>query len=109
MDLQDKAEETPEVSLARDLIESEYELTGTELVGADELTAEGEFPQYGDFLEVHEYSPVDGTDRGEVFIEVPAALARWLVENVEEGERFRVVSVRKVDGEYSFDCETVDE
>jgi len=109
MDLNDKARSNPDVELARDLIESEWSLKSTELTGADELTPEGEFPQYGDFAEAHEFSPVDGTNRGERYIEIPAALAQWLVENeIGVGDRFQVKQVQKVDGEYQFDVEPVD-
>ena len=111
MKLSDKAEETPDVTLAGDLIESAYELQSDdpELVPADELTAEDEFPKYGDFLEVVEYSPYDGTDRGECYVEVPQRLAAWLVENeVGDGERWKVVQSQKVDGEWQFEVELVD-
>jgi len=109
--LGDKAQGTPEVELANQLTGSVYEVATDELVSADDLTPEGDFPQYGDFLPVHEYSPVDNTDRGETNIEVPAALAEWLVEEVLPENRvskFRVVSHQKVDGEHRFDCETVE-
>lgn len=109
MNLEDKAEESPTVYLAGSLTESEYRLTTTELVGADELTPEGEFPQYGDFLEVQERSPVDGTDRGTVHVEVPSALARWLVEHVEKGDWWTVNGAEKgEDGTWRFRCELVE-
>lgn len=110
--LGDKAQGSPDVQLANQLTGSVYEVVTDELVEADELTPEGDFPQYGDFLPVEEYSPVDGTDRGETHIEVPAALAEWLVEEImphSDTDRFRVVSHQKVDGEHRFDCEPVTE
>lgn len=96
MNLEDKAEASPTVFLTGSLTESEYELLTKELVAADDLTEPGQFPEYGDFLEVEEYSPVDGTPRGIAFIECPSALARWLVDQeLEIGDRFRVTAVDK--------------
>lgn len=112
MNLKDKASDQPDVSLANQLTSSVYEVVDDELVPADELTEEGQFPQYGDFLEVKEYSPVDGTPRGSTYIEVPRGLAKWLVEELmpsSDTNRFRVLSHQKVDGEHEFDCELVNE
>jgi len=109
MDLSDKAAETPDVCTAKSLVESHYEMTGTELVEADELTEEGEFPKYGDFLPVEEYSPYDDTHRGEVYIEVSQRLAQWLTENVDVGERFEVERTWKEDGERRYEATTVGE
>lgn len=109
--LSDKATETPDVTLAGNLLESAYELheDDPELVPADDVTPEGEFPQYGDFMPVQEFSPYDGTDRGETYVEVPQALARWLVENeISADDRWKVVQSRKVDGEWQFELETID-
>lgn len=111
MNLKDKAADTVDVSLSNQLTGSVYEIVTDELVEADELTPEGEFPQYGDFLKVEEYSPVDDTERGETHIEVPRDLAKWLVDELmpeSETNRFRIVSHQKVDGEHQFDCEPVD-
>jgi len=109
MDLSDKAQESPDVTLAGDLLESSYEVTETELVPADELTGEDEFPKYGDFLPAHEFSPYDGTDRGETYIEVPQALAQIIVErDLADGTRWKVVQSRKVDGEWQFEIEPDD-
>lgn len=110
MNLEDKAQEAPNVYLAGSLPESEYSFQTTELVGADELTDPDEFPEFGDFLECRERSPVDGTDRGTVFIEVPQKLAQWLVEHVEPGDWFAVKAAEKDEsGTWRFDCELADE
>lgn len=110
MNLEDKAEEAPNVLLAGSLPESEYRFHTTELVGANDITDEGEFPEFGDFLECDERSPVDGTDRGTVYIEVPQKLAQWLVEHVEPGDWFTVNAAEKDEnGTWQVDCETVDE
>jgi len=110
--LGDKAQEQPDVTLAGDLIESAYSLpdADADLVAADELTAEDEFPKYGDFLEVEERSPYDGTDRGTTHVEVPQSLAAWLVDAIAEPESdwWQVVESRKVDGEWQFSVEFVE-
>lgn len=108
MDLSEKATESPDVTLAGDLLESAYEVSETELVGADDVTPEGEFPQYGDFLPVQEFSPYDGTDRGETYIEVPQALAQLIIEEeLADGTRWKVIHSRKVDGEWKFEIEEI--
>lgn len=106
MDLNDKAQAAPDVTLAGDLLESAYEVDDTELVAADDLTPEGEFPQFGDFLPVREYSPYDGTARGQTHIEVPQQLAEILVErDLTDGRRWVVAESRKVDGQWQFEVE----
>jgi hypothetical protein len=107
MDLNDKAAESPDVTLAGDLVESEYELVETELTPADELTEPGEFPQYGDFLKVVEWSPYDGTERGETYVEVTQRLAQWLVENVDEGDHWQVDRTWKENGERLYEVTAV--
>lgn len=110
MDLSEKAEETPDVILAGDLHESAFETTETELIPADELTGEDQFPKYGDFLEAVEYSPYDGTCRGTVWIEVPSDLAGILLEReLTDGTRWVVEQSRKVDSEWQFEVSEVSE
>jgi hypothetical protein len=110
MKLGDKAAETPDVDLARQSAPGAYRLLTDELTPADELTAEGEFPQYGDFLEVGRLGQTgDGVEvKGEQYIECPAGLAKWLVDEISVGDDFRVVSVQKVDGEWQYDCEQLE-
>jgi len=105
MNLKDKAKDRPEVLLARSSSPGAYEVRSLELSGADELTDEGDFPQYGDFLHCHRA----GTDKT-VWVECPAALARFLVNDidVEVGDVFRIRSVTKVDGEWRYEAEPVD-
>jgi hypothetical protein len=106
MKLEDKAADRPDVKLARDSAPGAYELLTDELVSADELTDEDEFPQFGDFLRVGR----PGADGAETHIECPAALARWLVgEGIEIGDVFRIRSVQKLDNEWSYQCEPVDD
>lgn len=110
MNLEEKAEASPTVFLTGSLIESDYELLTKELVEADDLTEPGQFPEFGDFLEVEEYNPVDGNPRGIAYIECPSALARWLVEHeVAVGDRFRVLEAGKDNRDtWQVEAETVD-
>lgn len=110
MKLGDKAEEPPDVTLNDDILESYYRLLedNPDLVPADELTPEGDFPQYGDFLEVEERSPVDGTMRGKTWLLISQDLARWLVEEETSAEDWWIVKDKEmVDGTWQFDCERV--
>lgn len=99
MKLGDKAEQSDrdEVRLARDSVGA-YRLESDELVPADEISADDEFPQYGDFLATRELRQVAGeVEVGEkVLVEVPGQLAKQLVEqDIGEGDGFRIQSVRK--------------
>jgi hypothetical protein len=99
MKLGDKAEQSDrdEVRLARDSVGA-YRLESDELVPADEISADDEFPKYGDFLATRELRQVSGEVQvGEkVLVEVPGALAKQLVEHgIGEGDGFRIQSVRK--------------
>jgi len=115
--LGEKAADSPEVSLARQSAPGMYRLEAdgnsiedVDLVPADDLTPEGEFPQYGDFLPVKTPQGA-GTDDpkfgGTEYVEAPGALAAWLVENAEPGSVFRIRQVMKVDGEWDYDVELV--
>jgi len=106
-DLAEKADRGPSLTLASELLESQYCYEETELVPADELTPEGDFPQYGDFLPVQERSPVDSGFRGDGYVEVPAALAEWLVENTKPGDWWQVHAIEKVDDEWQVEAENV--
>jgi len=100
MKIQDKAETpTEDIDLARYSAARAYKLLTDELVPADELTPDGEFPQYGDFLHV-------GTETGTQWIECPRALAAWIVDaGLSVGDGFRIRTVSKVDGEWEYKCE----
>ena len=100
MKIQDKAETpTEDIDLARYSAARAYKLLTDELVPADELTPDGEFPQYGDFLHV-------GTESGTQWIECPRALAAWIVDaGLSIGDGFRIRTVSKVDGEWEYKCE----
>ena len=79
MDLRDRAEGGgTEIVLASDLPqEPQAEIVTGHLRPADELTPEGEFPQFGQFLEVR----VNGDEESR-FWECPSSLASAIVELV---------------------------
>jgi len=111
MKLGEKAEqaEQPDVSLARDSAPGFYVLQTDELTQANEITAEDQFPQYGDFLEVGVPNADRVVDRTE-FIECPAGLAQWLVEEeLEVGDSFRVLDVWKADGSWCYQCRQIED
>jgi hypothetical protein len=97
--LGDKADraDQDEIRLARDSVGA-YRLEDDELIAADEISGEDEFPQYGDFLVTRELRQVAGeVELGEdVLVEVPGQLAQQLVgKGIEPGDCFRIQSVRK--------------
>jgi hypothetical protein len=99
--LSDKAAESPDVELIRDAQYSAWRLADDELVAADELTDEGEFPKYGDYLPVY---VSDDDDAEPLYIECPQGLASALLEaGIEVGEWFRIGEARKVDGAWQVD------
>ena len=70
----------PAIVLARDLAKAGTAvLKGADLYDHDELTPEGSFPEYGQFLEVE----VDGET---AYWECPGGLAEEIVEAAEEQE-----------------------
>ena len=70
----------PAIVLARDLAKAGVaEVQGADLYDHDELTPEGSFPEYGQFLHVE----VDGE---EAYWECPGGLAEEIVNVVEEQE-----------------------
>lgn len=111
MKISDKAQETPEIDLAKQSAPGAYRLADDELVEADEITEEGQFPKFGDFLPVKALRQTENgvETNGEMYIECPQALAQWLVENeIEIGEDFRVISNRKVDRNWEYTCERIE-
>lgn len=109
--LEDKAE-TPE-NVAHSISDAaeaagEYKVRSLELDPADEVGS-GQFPQYGDWLPCSSISP-DGLDIGEVWVECPRGLAQALLEaELEEGDRFRVVSAEKSPaGEWHVEIDAAD-
>lgn len=105
MNLEDKARDSPDVDLARQSAPGAYRMLTTDLEAANDLTPDGDFPQFGDFLKVERV----GSDGTEKYIECPAALARWLVHEADAspGFCFRIRSVQKIDGEWQYKCEDI--
>lgn len=112
MKISDKAEDTPDIELARQSAPGAYVLDGEELSPADDLTEEGQFPEYGDFLPVHRARATeDGWEPtgDEMWIECPQDLAQFLVEQeVEPQDGFRIKDVKKVDGTWQYNCEILE-
>lgn len=107
MKLGDKSEraDRPEVELASGNPIGIYRLESDEYVDADEISPEGEFPKFGDFLEVS--STTGGAEpewNVDVFLECPLGLEEELLElGVDVGDSFRIGQVSKTaDGEWQF-------
>jgi len=106
-DLEDLASSAREVVRAKNAENVAYRLQDTESTDADEISAEGEFPQFGDFLDVVAVDS-NGAPLGPRWLECPGGLARELVEAelVEAGAEFQVVDSSKDEtGAWSFDIE----
>lgn len=107
MKIGDKAEasDAPDVYLPRDSI-GLYRLESDELEDCDDITPEGEFPQYGDFLKAVEAqggaNPSWANER--CFVSCPGDLAKKIVEiGIEQGDVFRIESARKgADGNWVY-------
>lgn len=112
MKIEDKAADSPEVDLARQSAPGVYMLESKELKTADEVTPEGEFPEYGDFLPVRRaVGTGDDASWSETtkFIECPSGLARELVDlEISTGDGFRIVSLQKVDSEWRYEIERME-
>lgn len=96
-DLEDKAAggDGPEVVLAPDG-PGYYRLEDRQLVEAEELSPEGEFPKYGEFLEVVRLTRT-GEPRGpSEYLECTQDLARKLIDlSLGAGDKFTVKSTSK--------------
>lgn len=106
MKIGDKAEasDAPDVYLPRDSI-GLYKLKDDELHESDDITPEGEFPEYGDFLQVVQATGGANPGWGEkAYVSCPGDLAKKLVDmEIEPGDCFRIQSTRKTaDGSWSY-------
>lgn len=84
-----------------------YKITATELVEANDVSPEGEFPKYGKYLPVEQLDR-GGTSKGEALLESPRGLAVSLTEAglAEDGAKFWIRNVSKdVEGTWVFDVE----
>jgi hypothetical protein len=87
-----------------------YRLLDTDTTDADDISPEGEFPQFGDFLDV---LALDGNAAalGPRWLECPGGLARALVDGdlVSDDAQFQVVDASKDEsGAWTFDIEGFD-
>lgn len=108
-DLDDVASESPEIVLARDQQGRAFQIVTAGAMGADEITSEGEFPQYGEFLPCR-----NSPDGSEVFVELPQGLAQELTRDgspdPREGLVFVVESLRKeADGSWRYSVTFADD
>jgi len=104
-DLSDVAQDSAEVILARDQQGRAFEIVTAGAMEADEITPEGEFPQYGEFLPCR-----NSPDGSSVYVELPQGLAQELTRDgspdPREGLVFVVNSIRKTaDGSWRYDVE----
>jgi len=106
MKIGDKAEQADqdEIRLARDST-GLYRLESEELVPANEISAEDEFPKFGDFLSCR--STTGGRNpewNVPVLVECPGSLAKQMVGlDLSEGNAFRINNVRKnASGEWEY-------
>lgn len=102
--LDEKAQPTPEVRRPSEAPDW-YRLESMELVDADSISPEGEFPKYGEFIDVRlvDTGGVHDSD-GPTYVECPGGLARALVEaGVEAGDFFAIEDASKNgDDEWTF-------
>jgi len=109
-DIEDLASTARDVIRAEDAENVPYRLEDTETTDADDISPEGEFPQFGDFLDVTALDG-DGVGLGPRWLECPGGLARMLVdaELVEAGAEFQILDASKDDsGAWTFEIEEYD-
>jgi hypothetical protein len=117
--LGDRADPGPPVDLAGSLLETQYRihedhdpedgLEQVELVPARDI-GDRDFPKYGEYLKVSSRSPVDGTFRGDRYIEMTQGLAATLLELGVEDSWWEVTDHnRGPDDEHVYVVELVDE
>lgn len=109
-DLEELATSNRDVIRPEDAENVPYRLEDTDSTEADEISAEGEFPQFGEFLDVTALNGGAG-DLGPRWLECPGGLARELVEAglAEDGAEFQILGTEKDDtGAWTFDLEEFD-
>jgi hypothetical protein len=109
-DIEDLASTARDVIRAGNAENVPYRLEDIETTDADDISPEGEFPKFGDFLDVVALDG-DGVDLGPRWLECPGGLARALVDEdlVEAGAEFQIVHESKDDsGAWTFDVEGYD-
>lgn len=104
--LEDLADDTGDVYLARNAEGMRFELESRDTVPADDLGTD-EYPKYGDFVPVSVYHPPKNQYVDGCYLEVPVQLAKTLVTlEVEAGDKFEVTDVTKANGQYHFVLDT---
>jgi len=106
-EIEDLANQARTVVRAKNAEMTAYRLQDTDTVDCDDVSPEGEFPEYGDFLDVNAVNS-DGQDLGPRWLECPGGLARALVDQdlVEAGAEIRIASVDKDEtGAWTFEVE----
>jgi hypothetical protein len=78
-ELREKASQGPEATRMQDVNEGdEFIIENPALYGPDEVSSDGDYPQYGDW-----FSLVDGDGDQAGFLECPRALAQAVVDAVD--------------------------
>jgi len=109
-DIEDLASTARDVIRAGDGENVPYRLEDTTTTGADDISAEGEFPKFGEFLDVTALDG-DGVGLGPRWLECPGGLARSLVDHdlVAAGAEFQIVDSTKDDtGAWTYQIEEYD-
>lgn len=100
--LDDLADDTGDVYLARNAERMVFRLDSRDTVPADEIGTD-EYPQYGDFVPVGVWHPPEAKFVDDCYLEVPVQLAKTLVSlGIESGDTFEITDVTKSNGQYYF-------
>lgn len=100
--IDDLADDTGDVYLARNAEGMVFRLDSRDTVPADEIGTD-EYPQYGDFAPVGVYHPPKAEFVDDAYLEVPVQLAKTIVSlGIEDGDTFKVTDVSKQNGQYYF-------
>lgn len=100
--IDDLADDTGDVYLARNADGMVFRLDSRETVPADELGTD-EYPQYGDFAPVGVFHPPKGDFVDDCYLEIPVQLAKTIVTlEIETGDVFKITDVTKANGQYHF-------
>lgn len=88
--LRDHAASTggPEIVLTAELAGHTGRIAESTLTSADQISDDGEFPQHGVFLAVHEEDPTkpEGWDDEKTYWECPSALSQMIVDELDDDE-----------------------
>lgn len=100
--LEDIADDTGDVYLARNLAGMAFRLDSRETVPCDQIGTD-DFPAYGDFIPVGCWHPPEAEFVDECYVEASTQLAKTIVDlGLEAGDTFKVEEVTKSDGQFYF-------